>query len=182
MADRMVNMTAEFREVQSFEKLASASDWPSRVRECGGLLVADAVANAKRRLKEGRYTDSVLRSYRAAEGAMQVRLLGIGIRPAKPTAHRGAFARTGGIVDGNKSLAFRDGLNLLRDIGAITYETIATNVQDLGQVRNSTYLEHGYVRIKQSQAERCLQHAMTICSQLLGEDAVADWPDLNMRL
>jgi hypothetical protein len=52
----------------------------------------------------------------------------------------------------------------------------------LGQARNTTYLEHGYVRIEQSQAERCLRHAMAICSHLLGEETVANWPDLNMRL
>jgi hypothetical protein len=136
----------------------------------------------KRRLEEGRYTDSVLRSYRAAECATQVRLYEIGIHPAKPAAFRAAFARTGGIVDGDKTLAFRAGLDLLKNIGAITCETIATNVQDLGQVRNSTYLEHGYVRIEQTQAERCLHHAMTICLHLLGEDTVATWPDLDMRL
>jgi len=181
VADRMVNMTVEFRNVQTFEKLASASDWPSRVRECGGLLVADAVANAKRRLEEGRYTDSVLRSYRAAECATQVRLYEIGIHPAKPAAFGAAFSRTGGIVDGDKTLAFRAGLDLLKNIGTITCETIAKNIQDLGQARNTTYLEHGYVRIEQSQAERCLHHAMTICSHLLGEETVANWPDLNMR-
>jgi hypothetical protein len=182
VADRMVKMTAEFRNAQSFQQLASASDWPSRVRECGGLLVADALANAKRRLDEGRYTDSVLRSYRAAECAMQVRLYEIGIHPAKPAAFGAAFARSGGAVDGNEPLAFRAGLELLKSMGAITWQSIEKNVQDLGQTRNSTYLEHGYVRMEQSQAERCLQHAVAICRRLLGEETVANYPDLTMRL
>ncbi len=182
VADRLVNVTAEFRNLQNFEKLASASDWPSKVRECGGLLVADALANASRRLEEGRYTDSVLRSYRAAECATQLRLYEIGIHPAKPAAFAAAFARIGGIVDGDKALGFRAGLDLLKDIGAIACDCIMKNVQDLGQARNSTYLEHGYVRIEKNQAERSLQHAMTVCRHLLGEDTIANWPDLNMHL
>ncbi len=182
VADPMVNITADFRKIQSFERLASTPDWPSRVRECGSLLVADAVSNAKRRLYEGRYADSVLRSYRAAECATQVRLYEIGIHPAKPAAFGTAFARISGSVDGAQPIAFRIGLDLLKTVGVITCQPIAKAVQDLGQTRNSTYLEHGYVRIEQHQAERCLQHAMAICSHLLGEETVAHWPDLNMHL
>jgi len=182
VADRVVNITIAFRSVQGFEQRASAPEWPSKVRECGSLLVADVVANARRRLQEGRYTDSALRSYRAAECATQVRLYEIGIHPSKPAAFGEAFARAGGYVDGDKSLAFRAGLDFLRGIGAITYESIAKNVQDLGQMRNNTYLEHGYVRIEQDQAERCLNHALAICQHLLGKETVANWPDLNMRL
>jgi hypothetical protein len=182
VADRMVNITKEFREVGRFEKLAAASDWPSRARECGGLLVADALANAKRRLQEGRYTDSVLRSYRAAECATQVRLYEIGIHPSKPAASRTAFERVSGIIDGEKNLAFRAGLDLLCQIGEITYEGISMNVNALGPMRNSTYLEHGYTRVEQHQAEQCLEHALIICRCLLGQEAVANWPDLSMRL
>ncbi|HEY7388792.1 MAG TPA: hypothetical protein VH640_09800 [Bryobacteraceae bacterium] len=160
-ADRMVNMTAEFRNIQAFEKLASAPEWPSKVRENGDLLVADAVANAKRRFDEGRYTDSVLRSYRAAECATQVRLYEIGIHPAMPAAFGAAFSRTGGFVDGDKPLSFRDGLKLLRHIGTVTCEGIAKSVQDLGQTRNNAYLEHG--RSRQPSFNFCaLEQAFTV--------------------
>jgi hypothetical protein len=182
VADQVVDITIAFRNIQDFERLASAPEWPSKVRKCGGLLVSDAMANARRRLQEGRYTDSVLRSYRAAECATQVRLYEIGIHPARPAAFGKAFARTGGIVDGDRSLAFRSGLDFLQGIGAITCENITKNAQDLGQMRNNTYLEHGYVRIEQDQAERCLNHALAICQHLLGEETVANWPDLSMRL
>lgn len=168
VADRLVNMTAEFRNVQNFERLASASGWPSKVRECGGLLVADALANARRRLEEGRYTDSVLRSYRAAECATQLRLYEIGIHPAKTAAFATAFARIGGILDGDKPIAFRAGLDFIDNSGYISCKSIARSVQDLGQTRNSTYLEHGYVRTEQGQAVRCLNHAIMICQHLPG--------------
>lgn len=179
VVDGMVNMTVEFRDIQNFERKAASPDWPSKVRECGGSLVADALANARRRFDEGRYTDSVLRSYRAAECATQVRLYEIGIHPSKPAAFEAAFARTGGIVDDDKPIAFRAGLELLESIGGSSCGNIARSVQDLGQLRNSTYLEHGYVRIERGQAERCLSHAVTICEHLLSKEAVADWTSLS---
>jgi len=179
---RMVKTTVEFRDLQNFEKLASASGWSRKVRECGGLLVLDALNNARRRLQEGRYTDSVLRSYRAAECATQVRLYEMGIHPAKPSAFEKAFAQTGGIIEADKPIAFARGLALLQNAGQITLDEIAESVQDLGQTRNSTYLEHGYVRIQRGQAERCLNHAETICQHLLEAAIVATWPDLSMKL
>jgi hypothetical protein len=182
VADRMVKVTVAFRKIHGFARLASAPDWASRVRECGSLLVADALANAKRRFEEARYTDSVLRSYRAAECATQVRLYEIGIHPSKPAAFGEALARLAPTVDGDRNLAFRSGLDLLRNIGAVACESIAKSVQDLSQMRNNAYLEHGYVRIDQDQSKRCLRHAVTICQHLLGEDAIANSPDLNMRL
>jgi HEPN domain-containing protein len=181
VADGMVGITHNFRDEQGLGKRAAAPGWAGKVREFGGLLVADALANARRRYQEGRYTDAVLRCYRAGECAVQVRLYEMGIDPAKPEANKAAPGRIEDTGDGAKPLTFWKGLNELAERGAIRRERIEKNVQDLSQTRNKTYLEHGYVRIRREQAERCLEYAKAVVEELLGAETVAAWPDLEMR-
>lgn len=78
---------------QNFSAKAVNAHWAETVSDSGLLLAADALANAQRRIVEGRFTDSVLRSYRAAECATQMRLLAIGIHPAKVDACPSAYER-----------------------------------------------------------------------------------------
>jgi hypothetical protein len=181
VADRMVRIMETFRNEPGFEKAVSAADWPAHARKDGGLLVADVMANARRRLAEGRYTDSVLRAYRGAECATQVRLYEACLHPGRPNACRRAFEQAREHLKDEGPIAFRAGLYLLRDVSGLSCEAIERNVQDLGQTRNKTFLEHGYTRVRRDQAERCLEHAMAICRHILGEDEVRAWPDLDIR-
>ncbi len=91
MARRMSDFTDQLVEPKNFDAVATALGWADCVTENGALVVADALANAKRRMDEHRYTDSVLRSYRAAECATQMRLLKLGIHPSQPSACPSAY-------------------------------------------------------------------------------------------
>ena len=60
------------------------------------------------------------------------------------------------------------GLTFLGSAGATDFSLIEESVRNLGSARNRTYLEHGYVRVSQEQAARCLEWSVLICEHLLG--------------
>jgi hypothetical protein len=170
------------RDQQDFDVTATSAGWPQHVSETGMLLVADALANAQRRIVEGRFTDSVLRSYRAAECATQMRLLAIGIHPSRPDACQTAFERYHPAnATGGGELAFKAGLLFLEAVGQLCLAPVETYVRNLGNTRNHTYLEHGYDRVQPGQAKRCFEWALAICGHLLGPDIGQTWQRFEMR-
>lgn len=175
LAENAAEMSALTRNIcdeQNFGNTVLAPGWPSRLSKAGPLLVADTLANARRRITEGRYTDSVLRAYRAAECATQMRLLALDIHPARPNACPTAYARYPQLARadaaGPPGIAFKAGLTFLGSAGVTDLSVIEEPVRNLGNARNHTYLEHGYVRVSQEQAERCLEWSVLICEHLLG--------------
>lgn len=147
---------------------------PGRMREAGILLVADALHNAQRRLDEGRFTDCVLRSYRSAECATQVRLLLLGVHPSKPAATPQTLSRLRlpEKFDRDSPLGFWTGLNLLFCNDSSVTHPSDRNLKHLQDIRNRTFLEHGYQRVTREQAQQCLNHARTICGSLLTSAAL----------
>jgi hypothetical protein len=146
------------------------------------LLVADALANAQRRILEGRFTDSVLRSYRAAECATQMRLLAIGIHPARPDACQTAHDQyLPANSTGGGEMAFKAGLQFLQSVGKLDFARIEDHVMKLGSTRNHTYLEHGYERVQSNQAQRCFEWSLSICRHLLGQEISQVWQRFEMR-
>ena len=178
-ARQMSDFTKQLRDVQNFESVVTTPDWMQSVAEKGMLMVGDVLANAMRRFDEQRYTDSVLRSYRAAECATQTRLLKLGIHPSKPNACRAAFERYAGLTD--RPLAFDDGLKFLQAAERLDLTMIRDSVRALQQARNNTYLEHGYVRVQRDQAQRCLNWSVEICAALLGCSVRDSWREFEMR-
>lgn len=172
-AAEMAALAKNICDEQNFGRTVLESDWPTKVSRVGPLLVADALANAQRRITEGRYTDSVLRAYRAAECATQMRLLALGIHPSRPDACQAAYARYPELARPDTSappgIAFKSGLTFLASTGMIDFSRIDAQMMKLGGARNHTYLEHGYVRVQQDQAERCLEWSVSICEYLLGD-------------
>jgi CRISPR-associated protein (TIGR02710 family) len=77
--DRLKRLVRDLSRVQE-----GALSHPGAPLSDMGLLTADALENAERRLREGRHTDSVLRAYRAVETAVQARLLAHDINPWRP--------------------------------------------------------------------------------------------------
>lgn len=182
-ATRMSDFTRQIRDEQNFDSVATLPEWPRRVAEIGALLVADTLANANRRMVERRYTDSVLRSYRAAECATQMRLLAIRVHPARPNACPTEYRRyvpPEAPREGGK-LAFGKGLEFLRSAGQLEPAPPKESVRGLQDVRNHTYLEHGYVRVQQPQAQSCFTWALEICQALLGPDIRQKWLEFEMR-
>jgi hypothetical protein len=181
-AGPMSSLTKEIRGQNNFGVTATSAGWTQRVSEAGKLLVADALANAQRRIVEGRFTDSVLRSYRAAECATQMRLLAIGIHPSRPDACQTAFQQYfPADALGGREIAFKEGLRLLESAGQISLAPIDKEVRDLGRTRNYTYLEHGYERVQSAQADRCFQESLAICQYLLGTEISQMWRRFEMR-
>jgi hypothetical protein len=181
-ADEMSAFAKKIRDTQGFDSAAMGPEWGDRVARAGVLLVGDVLANAQRRIVEGRFTDSVLRSYRAAECATQMRLLALGIHPARTDACQTAYLRYQAHLAAEAGgMAFNDGLKFLGSIGAINLDPIRGDVAKLSSARNYTYLEHGYVRVEPSQAARCFDMALSICEHLLGAGVRDAWPRFEMR-
>jgi hypothetical protein len=181
-AGQMSAFAKQVRDQQDFDVTATNAGWAQRVSETGMLLVADALANAQRRIVEGRFTDSVLRSYRAAECATQMRLFAIGIHPSRPSACQTAYERyLPANAPGGGELAFRAGLQFLEAAGQLCLAPVEEHVRNLGNTRNHTYLEHGYDRVQPGQAERCFEWSLAICGHLLGPDISRIWQRFEMR-
>ncbi len=143
------------------------------------LLVADALENSWRRLQEERPTDSVLRSYRAVEVAVQIRLLQNGISPWLPqwqemdvnTVKR--FLELQKTTQPPPTLALTAGLNLLEAMGHSLGKEGRKRLTDVQQSRNYSYLEHGYLRLATGDAERLHKYACDLCSELLSDSLEA---------
>ena len=182
VAAPMSAFAKEIRDVQNFAANVTSDGWAERLSRCGLSLVADVLANAQRRIVEGRFTDSVLRSYRAAECATQMRLLAIRIHPAKVDADPCACdqLRAAGAPEA-KELAFVAGLRFLAAAGQLDLTPIEELVRSLCGARNHTYLEHGYDRVQLAQAERCFELSMEICRYLTGADIDQAWREFQMR-
>jgi hypothetical protein len=138
------------------------------------LLIAEALENSLRRLQEGRATDSVLRSYRAVEIAVQARLLEKGINPWRPDWHvvpQEAMQRYLALLNATqppRDLALTAGLTLVEAMGQGLTDNARKSLDDLRQLRNYSYLEHGYQRLKVDHAHRLNDYAAALCEELLG--------------
>jgi CRISPR-associated protein (TIGR02710 family) len=138
------------------------------------LLVADTLESALRRLHEGRATDSVLRSYRAVEVTIQAQLLQSGINPWRPdwqTVREETMKRYLELLNTTyppRDLALSNGLALLEAMGRTFSEEEQKCLEDLRQLRNHSYLEHGYQRLKVEDARRLNGYAVALCEKLLG--------------
>lgn len=137
------------------------------------LLVADALENSQRRLREGRPTDSVLRAYRAVEIAVQANLLCRGINPWHPDWQSVEAEVKKRFLDSLKTnqlphnLALNAGVKLLAAMGVPWDEEREKRLIELQQLRNHSYLEHGYLRLTDSQAECLHEHASFLCQRWL---------------
>lgn len=167
-----------------------AREWPHP--DGMALMVADALENARRRLSEDRLTDGVLRAYRAVECAVHARLLVYGVNPwlpnwdqldgetlrryrerlVAPEPFPGVGARDPESVRLPRDLALSTGLKLVEVLVAPLPDELSARLRDLQVNRNHSYLEHGYSRVRREDAGRLLDHAVELCSHLLGSTAV----------
>lgn len=182
----MASLPAQICDLEHFGAAASMPEWPTHVRSTGSLLVADVLANAQRRMVEGRYTDSVLRSYRAAQCATQMRLLVIGMHPSKCDACSDAYAGFRPLLEtlreaGSRGLAFWAELKFLDAAGEISFADVERPQRDLAAMRNHSYLEHGYNRIQPNGARRAFEDATAICRTLLDSGIESRWREFEMR-
>ncbi len=159
-------------DVASLDKLrqsAADSGWAGRVRKEGMWLPADALANAHRRHQEGRYSDAVIRAYRACEIAMHNRLFEFGIHPSGVDWDLPALSaiRADFQPEPPRELTFERGVQLLELLQGSPFPS-SHERRDLQSTRNHCYLEHGYIRVSKSTSDKLLLKACRICAELLG--------------
>ena len=174
-ARHCLEMESCFSDPDRFDADSRKAGWKARVENCAVWLPVDALANAGRRLSEGRYADALVRAYRAVEISIQNRLFALGVHPSHLnwekvplSSVREKFVGPG---DPPREVAFERGLELL---GVLTGEEFAKTKTDrvkLQSARNLCYLEHGYSRIDRRSCDASLARARILCEEILGPAA-----------
>jgi CRISPR-associated protein (TIGR02710 family) len=134
--------------------------------------LADLLANARRRLEEGKYDDAVARGYRGFEYLAQLRMAGLGLDPGElrwesvapklpPELHAAWRARAD--EKGKMLLGLKHDYELLRDLGDSlgvrlhpVYEDKDSRLRTLLQRRNNSILAHGVDPVDREAAEDLL--------------------------
>ncbi len=146
-----------------------------RAREKGfpAERLADLVANARRRLREGKYDDAVARGYRAYEYLAQWRQDALGLNPvdlrwealqARLPAERQHAWRGRTEVEGRLRLGLRQDYELLRDLGdplgvafCAAYAEEDSTLRKRLEQRNASILAHGTAAVGREAAEELLE-------------------------
>ena len=176
--DRMLRAARAHREHVEAIAEASAPGWP---------LVADLLANARRRIAEGRQDDAVARLYRAIEATAQVAL-----RERHDIADTGAVpldalpedlrARCATRAEaGTVKLGLQDAYALLRGRGDPAGERfftlgLATEQSPLS-ARNQSILAHGFQPVGAKVTDALWQAALALSE--LAEDTLPVFPVLD---
>ncbi|MDI6890223.1 MAG: TIGR02710 family CRISPR-associated CARF protein [Thermodesulfovibrionales bacterium] len=140
------------------------------------LVPADALENAGRRFLEKRYTDAVLRAYRAIESAVQIKLISVDINPWDFDIERiGEEKRQqfSALTENNtltSKLTISSGLNLLKVFNKGISEELENTLKEIQATRNNSYLEHGYHKVNREQAERIMENAVRLVGNILEID------------
>ncbi len=132
--------------------------------------MADLVANAARRLEEGRLDDAVGRLYRAIELASQVALASLGIesdavpleRIRDPMLRRRLAEGTdpGSAGAGLAKVGLVKGLEVLRDQGHLLGRLLGEDLLTALGSRNRSILAHGVRPVEEADYRRLLDHAL----------------------
>lgn len=161
--------------VPVLNRIHQGKPWIKKEVEQLPLMVADALENSRRRLQEGRPTDSVLRAYRAVEVAVQARLLQEQINPWHPQWQEvdgEAKQRYLGLLKMAQPPIHLSLFNSLKLLEAMEQQGISEDMYDkqrsLQGLRNDSYLEHGYQRLTTGQAQHAHSYAEVLCAELLG--------------
>lgn len=135
-------------------------------------LVADLLANASRRIKEGRYDDAVARLYRAIEALAQAKLHTHGFPDTSnipmtklPESLRAKWSDRAD--EGFLKIGLQDDyllLNELKDEAGIQFAALELNdpQRSLLVARNSSILAHGYTPVGKEVAERLFDSALKL--------------------
>ncbi len=134
-------------------------------------LLADMLANAERRFHTSSFAECVLRSYRSLEALFQIKLLELGVNPWKPDnleeiADLEIFLKENSLTQIPEKLSLNHCFILLKlknpDLGEIE-----KSLKFIQQVRNYSFLEHGYLSVSKEKAEKCLVYAKDTVSKIL---------------
>ncbi len=157
--------------VKAFRKW-EISDQVSISLEGVQLLCADILENASRHLQRREWNETVLRSYRALEAAVQGALALLGINPWRfellPEQKEAIQEQLGYMP---KELTLWSGIIVWQ---IVTDKRLDDEKQkclkDIQQLRNRSILEHGYRACGQADAERVLCYAEKLATLVLNSD------------
>ena len=129
------------------------------------LLPLDTLENASRRIVEERYSDAVLRSYRAVEQAAQLAVLSKGVNPwATSNSYSGADPRLLAKARGHDNLDLFRIVGLLGEVYGLCLPE--KELRSLAQMRNHSVLEHGYQSPGRENAEKAVGYAWNLVAEL----------------
>lgn len=177
-------------ELPRYQQLLATLHAQSSSAPPGKELVQDLLANAARRLQEGRYDDAAGRAYRAIEALAQLELRALGFETGSvplerlPEPLRSEWA--GRAREGRLKLALQDDYHLLealrhplgqrfRQMGLFTEPDHPSPLQ----VRNNSIYAHGFQPISEEPAHKLFQAALQLAD--LDETALIRFPQLEIR-
>lgn len=169
------------RAIEILRKLENNQAKPTELSgdavENSSYLIADALENGQRRLKEGRYEDAVLRFYKAVENTVQIALILRKINPWHPS-----YGETGESVCQNflskieqislpNTLALYTGLAFLEVLNGQDFDqTLKDKLRCLQRIRNYSMLEHGFEKVSEESAKTAFKNAYEICCAVTRQD------------
>ncbi len=166
-AQRIINSVKTLTGAENGEKAKINS-------EDALLLLAEILANAERRLHASNFAECVLRSYRAVEAAFQIKLLELGINPWKPQGIE-KFVEPEKFLKETSLSKMPDKFSLnhcfiFMKLVKPEFEKIEEDLRYLQQIRNYSFLEHGYASVSREKAEKCLSRAKKMVSKIMKEN------------
>jgi CRISPR-associated protein (TIGR02710 family) len=164
----VLNTIRAFRE---WEKGKQETIQPEGVQ----LLCADILENASRHLHRQEWTETVLRSYRALEAAVQGALALLGLNPWCFDPSKLSLEQVqeiqGQLNYMPKELTLWSGIIVWQTVsGKRLDDEMQKWSVDLQQLRNRSILEHGYRACTQDDAQRALSYAEGLAAFVLGCD------------
>ncbi len=112
--------------------------------------MVDILENIGRRIKNSEYLEGVLLAYRAVEAAIQIKLIfGHKINPWHP------------------EYTFKSGFNKLNELEGGKYKELENRCRTLADLRNDSFLEHGFLTRDKGNAEKAIESAEDIILKLL---------------
>lgn len=138
------------------------------------LLLLDVLANAERRLAEGRYDDATARAYRAIEAAAQIALkerhgidtAAVSLSQLPERCQKKLEAK---FADGEEAkLGLQDAHQLLACLDGRPPEGFREKRRDQLAARNNSILAHGWQHVKDKTAKDLVKTAKELAAQLDG--------------
>ena len=114
-------------------------------------VVVDILENIERRIKNSEYLEAVLLGYRAVEAAIQIKLI----------LHHQISPWD------NKEYTFKSGFDKLNELKGDKYKELKNKCRTLADLRNDSFLEHGFLTRDKGDAEKAIKSAEDIILNLL---------------
>ena len=137
-------------------------------------ILGDTIANARRRLQTDP-VDCVLRCYRIIEVATQIVVFKLGINPWKPDWKKLEIEKLDGYLlkihsqEPPRIVSLDTGIKLIESLTSPLPEEINRDIKEIMNVRNFSYLEHGYNKVSEHTARSMMMKMERATAALLSK-------------